>query len=246
MRVPLSKKLRFEVFKRDSFRCQYCGVEAPSAILEVDHIDPVAAGGTDDIINLITSCRPCNSGKGARPLNDQSAARKAKAQLDELQERREQLEMMIEWKRGLANAAMSETAAVEKFWQDRLPGWTVKDAFKLRLRKLVKKYGAMTVIEAIDKAADAYLVLDESGNATEESWDRIAETFAVMCDPELSNARYVCGILRNRFGRLAANVGSDQITLARRRGVSFDDLRGLAVGCESWDEWESKVSGLPG
>lgn len=68
MRKPMSKKLRFEVFKRDLFICQYCGAHPPVAILEVDHIDPVANGGTDRIDNLITSCVECNRGKGARLL----------------------------------------------------------------------------------------------------------------------------------------------------------------------------------
>jgi len=35
-RKPLSKKLRFEVFKRDSFACQYCGAKAPDVLLEVE------------------------------------------------------------------------------------------------------------------------------------------------------------------------------------------------------------------
>lgn len=62
-RKPLGKKLRFEVFKRDGFRCQYCGQTPPAVVLHVDHIHPVAKGGSDDIDNLITSCQPCNSGK---------------------------------------------------------------------------------------------------------------------------------------------------------------------------------------
>ena len=49
-RKNLPKKIRFEVFKRDSFTCQYCGRMAPDVILEVDHILPVAEGGTNNII----------------------------------------------------------------------------------------------------------------------------------------------------------------------------------------------------
>ena len=30
-RKTISKKTRFEVFKRDSFKCQYCGASAPEA-----------------------------------------------------------------------------------------------------------------------------------------------------------------------------------------------------------------------
>jgi len=65
----MSTKLRFEVFKRDGFICQYCGGHPPAVILHVDHIRPVAEGGTNDIDNLVTSCEPCNLGKGARKLN---------------------------------------------------------------------------------------------------------------------------------------------------------------------------------
>lgn len=49
MREAISKKLRFEVFKRDSFTCQYCGGKAPEIILQCDHIKPVVEGGLTDI-----------------------------------------------------------------------------------------------------------------------------------------------------------------------------------------------------
>ena len=67
-RKPISKKTRFEVFKRDLFQCQYCGKRPPNALLEVDHIMPVAEGGTNRITNLATSCFECNRGKSNRPL----------------------------------------------------------------------------------------------------------------------------------------------------------------------------------
>jgi len=67
-RKSLSKKIRFEIFKRDGFTCQYCGKTPPQVILEVDHINPVISGGDNDVMNLITSCFDCNRGKGAREL----------------------------------------------------------------------------------------------------------------------------------------------------------------------------------
>ena len=67
-RVAISKKTRFEVFKRDGFKCQYCGAHPPAVLLHVDHITPVSRGGCNDEDNLITSCEPCNLGKGARAL----------------------------------------------------------------------------------------------------------------------------------------------------------------------------------
>ena len=63
-RSPLSSKLRFDVFRRDKYVCQYCGACGPKVELEVDHVIPVARGGTDDMNNLKTSCFDCNRGKG--------------------------------------------------------------------------------------------------------------------------------------------------------------------------------------
>lgn len=67
-REAISKKTRFDVFKRDGFACQYCGAHPPSVLLHVDHIVAVANGGGKDFDNLVTACEPCNLGKGARPL----------------------------------------------------------------------------------------------------------------------------------------------------------------------------------
>jgi len=68
-RKAISNKLRFEIFKRDEFMCQYCGSHPPKAVLHVDHITPVKLGGDNNISNLITSCSICNSGKSATSLN---------------------------------------------------------------------------------------------------------------------------------------------------------------------------------
>lgn len=69
-RKSTGKKLRFEVFKRDFFTCQYCGAQPPDVVLVADHIDPVARGGETSIDNLITACEACNQGKSDRPLTD--------------------------------------------------------------------------------------------------------------------------------------------------------------------------------
>lgn len=68
-RKSLSKGLRFDVFRRDGFTCQYCGRQPPDVVLEVDHILPVAEGGTNDILNLTTACQDCNRGKGKKLLD---------------------------------------------------------------------------------------------------------------------------------------------------------------------------------
>lgn len=61
--MPVSKRLRYEVFRRDNFTCRSCGAKAPDVKLEPDHVVPVVLGGTDDPSNLATACSACNSGK---------------------------------------------------------------------------------------------------------------------------------------------------------------------------------------
>jgi len=73
-RKSLSTSLRFEVFKRDGFRCIYCGSTPVQSALRVDHVEPVAKGGTDEPSNLVTSCFTCNAGKAARRLDEHRLA----------------------------------------------------------------------------------------------------------------------------------------------------------------------------
>lgn len=72
--MPVTKSKRFEVFKRDQFTCVYCGRKPPSVVLECDHIVPRSAGGSDEMVNLITSCFDCNRGKSDTLLDDLTAA----------------------------------------------------------------------------------------------------------------------------------------------------------------------------
>ena len=63
-RKPIKPSLRFEILKRDGYRCQMCGVTAKDgATLEIDHITPVSKGGSNDADNLQVLCRDCNAGK---------------------------------------------------------------------------------------------------------------------------------------------------------------------------------------
>lgn len=67
-RKSISKSVRFAVFARDQFKCRYCGIDANSAKLVIDHIIPVKIGGSSEFDNLLTACEPCNQGKSANVL----------------------------------------------------------------------------------------------------------------------------------------------------------------------------------
>ena len=57
---------RINVFTRDGFHCQYCGVHKPARELNYDHVLPRAQGGKTVWENIVTTCYPCNSHKGSR------------------------------------------------------------------------------------------------------------------------------------------------------------------------------------
>ena len=61
-------RLRKAVFERDHYTCQYCGKKG--GILEVDHVIPFSKGGSDDMSNLVTSCRKCNRQKNNMSKDD--------------------------------------------------------------------------------------------------------------------------------------------------------------------------------
>lgn len=63
-RAKVSDDMRYNVLKRDGFRCCICGATANDGVkLEVDHIVPVSKGGKSTYDNLQTLCERCNRGK---------------------------------------------------------------------------------------------------------------------------------------------------------------------------------------
>lgn len=93
--MSLSKKIRFEVFKRDGFRCAYCGKTPPTVTLEVDHIEPVSKGGNDSLNNLLTACFDCNRGKSNVQL--ETIPQALGDNLDVLKEKRLQMREYKKW-----------------------------------------------------------------------------------------------------------------------------------------------------
>lgn len=63
-RTKMTDSLRYDILKRDDYRCQICGVTAKEgAKLHVDHIKPISKGGLTVPDNLQTLCDRCNLGK---------------------------------------------------------------------------------------------------------------------------------------------------------------------------------------
>ena len=149
-RKALSKKLRFEIFKRDAFTCQYCGGHPPEQILHVDHIVPVAEGGENNIDNLVTSCSACNLGKGATPLTSVPLSLADKVKL--IAEQEEQIRGYNAILRGKRDRVEDEAWEVaEALKHGAMKDGIHKDYFR-SIRMFVEKLGVFECLEAADIA----------------------------------------------------------------------------------------------
>lgn len=149
-RKAISKKVRFDIFKRDHFTCQYCGAHPPQAILHVDHIVPVVEGGGNEDTNLITACDACNLGKSATPLTEVPASLAERAA--EVAEREAQLKgysaVMAELRKRVEREAWSVADIfVDHFGKDGFR----KDWFG-SVRTFIEKIGQHECIRAMEKA----------------------------------------------------------------------------------------------
>jgi 5-methylcytosine-specific restriction endonuclease McrA len=252
-RKPISKTLRFEVFKRDSFRCQYCDAEAPNVLLHIDHIKPVAGGGTNELTNLITSCMPCNLGKSDRPLTDQSAVKKARAQLDELQVRREQLELMMKWRESLRDLDQEAVERLADYWSKHTPGWSVSDHGKRNIKKWLQTFSVEHICGAMDASATQYLEFNSENKVTSESFSLAFDKVLGICrvnkaserEPDLKQLYYIRGILRNRIpGYFNDSMALRYLKNARSWEVEVEELSCMARGVKNWTGFTTGIGEL--
>lgn len=249
--MSISKKTRFEVFKRDKFTCQYCGQSAPDVTLQVDHIQPKSKGGEDDLLNLVTSCHACNAGKSDRELSDDAVIKQRKKQLDELQERREQLEMMMDWQRSLIDLEVVASHELADLWDKLVPGYRLSDNGILSLRKLVAKFSTLELSEAMRLSASQYLEY-ESGQETpthvsvDKAWDYVPRICAMRRKqkekPYLAKLFYIRGILRNRLYYVREQGLIAYLGKAVESGVPIEAIQDLATRAGSWTQFDAVIT----
>lgn len=155
-RKNIPQKLRFEVFKRDNFTCQYCGRKSPDVVLEVDHINPVNNGGKNDILNLVTSCFDCNRGKGKKKLSDHSEIEKQMNELELMNERRKQIEMLIQWRKELRNIINEEVDSIAEIFTDN-SGFELSENDRKTIHRLLHEFDYNIVSEAAEIACFQYV-----------------------------------------------------------------------------------------
>jgi hypothetical protein len=250
-RKGIPKGIRFDVFKRDSFKCQFCGATAPDVLLEVDHLHPVARGGSNDITNLITACQPCNSGKSDKTLDENTTLAKARNQLEQLQERRDQLEMMMGWMEGLRELKEDALDRISSYWHALTPGFTINQNGRNDLQKWVRQFNVEEICHAMDVAAEQYLRFQDDGRVTSESWGEAFSKIPGICrvvrssddEPDLKDLFYIRGIVRKRLSgkHYIDHQALEFLKAAHSWGVSLEDLRSVSKHVSSWTQFRDEI-----
>ncbi|MAF04392.1 HNH endonuclease [Herbaspirillum sp.] len=248
-RKNISKKTRFEVFKRDSFKCQYCGRCAPEVILHVDHIHPVSKGGENDILNYITACAECNGGKSDRLLSDDSVMAKQRAQLEELNQRREQLEQMLAWRDGMRDIDGVAFAAASEAWHKLVPGYSLNDHGEKQLKKVIEKFGLQKVLTAIDTCAN-YLE-EGDGKFTHESvalaFSKIGGICRMASEPDWKrDLYYIRGIARNRFTYVNQVECLRLLEEGYHAGLEISEMKSITLNARNWTAWHQEMCSAMG
>jgi len=182
--VAITKKVRFEVFKRDGFACQYCGKTPPEVTLEIDHIIPKSKQGTDEINNLLTSCFSCNRGKSNTKLERITPTLK-----ENLTTVKEQQKQMRSYEKHLALIEQKKETDIKEvgkyFFNKFAKTKRTRDKYvftgnwKTSTRTFLKIFSIYDMQEAIDIA-----------------WQRLDYSGSLLSETDLF--KYMCGILHTR------------------------------------------------
>ena len=238
-RKNITKKVRFEVFKRDSFKCQYCGKSAPDVVLEVDHIIPVAKGGDNDISNLITACFDCNRGKSDRRLNDNQTLKLQKEELDKLNKRREQLELMAQWRMELLNLRNEEANKIIEIVNAEIgTNFNLTKTGIEKMKSYIEKYGFNEVLECSLISFKQY----DSEIAFNKIVPIIKNRARQKDDPNIKEIYYIRGIARNRFGYFDDKRGFLIIKKLYDMGVDLEEIKEITLNAENWTQWNRELN----
>lgn len=167
--MSISVRTRFEIFKRDNFTCRYCGKKSPEVILQLDHIIPVAGGGTNDDMNLVTSCFECNSGKSDKPLSEITTGENPYDKAVELLERERQLKEYY-----VVQEQVRQRLEADHMWLVKQTNFRfARASWDQFIRRALEDFSRYEILKALDR-----------------TWNKVGYE-------EDDGQKYFCGIIRN-------------------------------------------------
>jgi hypothetical protein len=209
----------------------------------------VVRGGANDLLNLITSCEACNLGKGTEQLAENSLIEKQRRQLEQLAEKREQLQMMFEWQQSLAQMSDETVVQLAEYWSVMVRPFQLTAAGIKDLKRYIRRHGLAAVMEAMHVAVDEYVEHDSENQPTSDSvnlaWRKVGGICSVReaekDKPYLKKVLYIRGILRNRLSYCNEPLALQLLTSCAQAGIDLDALMAHAKSARNWSSWRSDI-----
>lgn len=214
--MAVSKRLRYEILRRDNRACRYCGAAAPDVKLTVDHVTPTALGGTDTPDNLVTACESCNSGKTSSTPDASLVADVA--------------DDALRWA-----AAMKQAA--ENLLEQEKPKHEYRDAFLAEWKRWhVGKDDAKKV--PLDDNWKQRIERFRIAGVPASMWADIVDTGMAnkKVTPE-NTFRYCCGIAWNKVTSMQDEARRILTAPAEAPSASADQTRRDMVSCHLYATW---------
>ncbi|MGW7617353.1 HNH endonuclease [Streptomyces antimycoticus] len=214
--MAVSKRLRYEILRRDNHTCRYCGATAPDAPLRIDHVTPVALGGNDDPGNLVTACQDCNSGKTSSTVDSATVA-------------------------DVADDALRWAAAMKQAADNLLEGEKPKLAYRSAFLAEWERWGVGKgeARKAIDLPADwkASIERFRVAGLPSQMWGDIVDTSMGNTKVlEVNKFKYCCGIAWNQVTAMQEDARRILTNKPQSSALSAGQTREL-VSCHLYSTW---------
>jgi hypothetical protein len=248
---PEYKRIKYEVFEKDSFKCQFCGKGVPLVTLQLIRIQDTQQNDEWlDTAFLSTSCKICEKKKSGV---DEKILNNGYLSIDELEERLQQLKMLINWRRGMLNIRKQQLANLVSYWEKKLPGFSVDNDQKKFMATYISKYSSDEIKSAMDMAVDKFIKYSDDGILDKNS---IRTAFAKIPDICLTKTEIVSthesdGLQRihdqlksNIDGFFDSRRANQWLSYARSWEVQIEDLYKMATSVRSWTQFSVNIDNM--
>ena len=153
--------------------------------------------------------------------------------------------MMLEWRDGIKSIEEDKTQKAIDYWNDKIDSYdrTLNEVGHSIIRKLVKKYGVLEVLDAMDIAEDKYIT---DGNSSSVALTKVGGILYLKNAPEHKQLiSYIKGICRNTFSYFDEKRASIALNNYYKDEYDLDYLKDqLSKGrFKSWHQFISYVEG---
>lgn len=245
---PEYKRIKYEVFEKDSFKCQFCGTGAPVVTLQLIRIQDTQQNDEWlDTAFLSTSCKICEKKKSGV---DEKSLQNGYISIDELEERLQQLKMLINWRKGMLNIRKQQLTNLVSYWENKVPGFVTNNDQKKFAATYISKFSSDEIRSAMDMAVDKFIKYSDDGTLDKHSMLIAFAKIPEICltKTELVNAHESDGLQQihdqlkqNIIGFFDSHRANQWLNYARSWEIQIEDLFKMAASVKSWTQFSVNI-----